>query len=103
MTAASRRAPHGLTTRSTVVFTASDTLCRTSAAVPGLLNLLVNFRTSDMFAALVKIHSGLRACRGTGSCVTARCEEAQQLRVGEAGPTLSADDGGNDDGEAREC
>lgn len=41
--------PHpGLTTSSTVLLTASDTLCRTSAAVPGLLSLLVNFRTSDM-------------------------------------------------------
>lgn len=51
MTAA-LRAP--LTTRSTVVFTASDTLCRTSAAVPGLLNLLVNFRTSDMLPRWLK-------------------------------------------------
>lgn len=30
------------------VLTASDTLCLSSAAVPGLLNLFVNFRTSDM-------------------------------------------------------
>lgn len=37
-----------LTTRSTELFTASDTLCLTSAAVPGLLSLFVNFRTSDM-------------------------------------------------------
>ena len=41
------RSPVLLTTI-TDVRTASDTLCRTSAAVPGLLSRLVNFRTSDI-------------------------------------------------------
>lgn len=59
-----------LTTRSTVLLTASDTLCRTSAAVPGLLNLLVNFRTSDIVRHELKstsrVPEGVWACRGTG-------------------------------------
>lgn len=41
-----------LTTRSTELRTASDTLCRTSAAVPGLLSRFVNFRTSDIASLL---------------------------------------------------
>ena len=40
--------PPALLTTITDVRTASDTLCRTSAAVPGLLSRLVNFRTSDI-------------------------------------------------------
>lgn len=59
-----------LTTRSTVLLTASDTLCRTSAAVPGLLNLLVNFRTSDIVRHELKstsrVPEGAWACRGIG-------------------------------------
>lgn len=66
-----------LTTRSTEVFTASDTLWRTSAAVPGLLNLLVNFRTSVMLPRWLKstlrVPLWARTCRGTGGYTTARC------------------------------
>lgn len=59
-----------LTTRSTVLLTASDTLCLTSAAVPGLLNLFVNFRTSDIVLLWLKSTSyvpvWIWTCRGTG-------------------------------------
>lgn len=41
-----------LLTTTTDVLTASDTLCLSSAAVPGLLSLLVNLRTSDMLGTL---------------------------------------------------
>lgn len=87
-----------LTTRSTELRTASDTLCRTSAAVPGLLSRFVNFRTSDIAPLLLQSLSCLPVCEHAAEpevppwdfffssppFVTARCE----LRVEENQPAV---------------
>jgi len=66
------------------VLTASDTLCLSSAAVPGLLNLFVNFRTSDIFSffSLNVIPSASSLRKATSRHVNLRVWQEMRMREG---------------------